>query len=273
MKTDQAKKMADEAITKLLEMLDRGKSEQLTEYLSAMARFHRYSFHNVFLICLQCPNATHVAGYHAWNRLGRYVKRNERGIAILAPMAFHRTVIPEDKEQEQDEMKEEECIGFKTAYVFDISQTDGKPLPEFAKVQGDPGAYAEKLKDYVREKKIVIEYISGTGSIEGMSCGGVIKLREGLLPAEEFSTLVHELAHEALHRECEGQQRAKTVRETEAEAVAFIVSQAAGLDTNTSSSDYIQLYQGDRKTLVESLGRIQRTASEIITAISESEKN
>jgi hypothetical protein len=150
--------------------------------------------------------------------------------------------------------------------VFDVTQTDGKPLADFATVSGDPSEYLEQLKAFVTSRGIGLTYAALSGPL-GLSAGGRIILRNGLTPAEEFSTLAHELGHELLHRDGANGQTTRTIRETEAEAVAFVVCQAIGLDTNTASADYIQLYDGSRKTLVESLGRIRHTAVEIIEAI------
>ncbi len=102
---------------------------------------------------------------------------------------------------------------------------------------------------------------------QGISSGGQITLKAFQSPAEEFSTLVHEMAHELMHRDKTNMPLDKKVRETEAEAVAFVACHGIGLEVKTASSDYIQLYEGDRKTLMRSLNRIQRTASEILRAI------
>ncbi|MFC1636455.1 DUF1738 domain-containing protein, partial [Planctomycetota bacterium] len=163
------------------------------------------------------------------------------------------------------------ALAFKTAYVFDISQTDGKPLPEFARVNGDPGVYTERLREYITSKGIMLEYSDAIGSAEGVSAGGLIKLKKGLTAAEELSVLTHEAAHEILHKDRENMPKDKKIRETEAEAVAFVVCHGVGLDTNSASSDYIQLYNGDKETLMESLERIQRTAVEILGAVMEKE--
>ncbi|MHC4677490.1 MAG: ImmA/IrrE family metallo-endopeptidase, partial [Planctomycetota bacterium] len=155
-------------------------------------------------------------------------------------------------------------------YVFDIGQTDGKPLPEFARVQGDPGVYTERLERFVADRGIKLER-SNLRIAEGVSIDGIILLKAGLSPADEFSVMVHELAHQILHRDQVSRPEDKTVREAEAEAVAFVVSYGIGLEVNTASSDYIQLYNGDKEMLVKSLERIQRTASEILGAVMEKE--
>ncbi len=104
---------------------------------------------------------------------------------------------------------------------------------------------------------------------EGVSIGGTILLKASLAPADAFSVLVHELAHERLHQDPGNRPKERTVREAEAEAVAYVVCQGIGLDVNTASSDYIQLYDGDKKTLIASLERIQRTAAEILEAVTD----
>jgi antirestriction protein ArdC len=245
MKTDQIKEVTDRALEQLVAAIEQGKSEALTRYLSAMGRFHRYSFHNVMLIYTQKREATHVAGFNSWRKLGRYVRKGEKGILILAPMTFKRaepeTAIKDDEEQT--------ILRFKAAYVFDISQTEGEPLPEFAAVQGDPAGHTAQLKQFALDHAIEISYSASIAPALGQSSGGKIVLLPGLSPAEEFATLAHELAHELLHQ---GERRTgttKTLRETEAEAVAFVVCQSVGLNNGSASSDYIQLYSGDKQTL------------------------
>jgi N-terminal domain of anti-restriction factor ArdC len=257
MRSEQAKKVAEEALVELMEDLDKGKSKKLIQYLGVMARFHNYSVRNQILISLQRPQATHVAGYGCWRNMGRQVKRGEKGIAILAPIMHRKTTDPDD----------ETVVAFKTAYIFDINQTDGKPLPDFAKVQGDPTGCTDRLKGFIQKQGIILKYTSTLGGAEGVSYGDIIKVKKGLAPADDFSILVHELSHWLLHKNPNDCSPGRKVRETEAEAVAFVVCRAADLDTNTASSDYIQLYRGDRKTLVASLDRIQKTASSIIGAI------
>ena len=124
MKTEQVKQVTDQALGQLINALEQGKSATLTRYLAAMARFHRYSFHNVMLIYTQKDDASNVAGFHAWRKLGRFVRKGEKGILILAPMIFKHAEAEAAKTDE-----EKTIIRFKAAYVFDVSQTDGEPLP------------------------------------------------------------------------------------------------------------------------------------------------
>ena len=266
MNTNRVREVSEQAFNELIEAVEAGKSQKLVEYLKAMGRFHNYSLGNAILIGFQKPDATHVAGFRTWQKVGRHVKKNEKGIAIMAPIVWRRKLAHADNEDQQ-ERKEETALAFKTAYVFDISQTDGKPLPEFARVNGDPGVYIERLREYVTSKGIMLEYSESIGSAEGISAGGLIRLKKGLTAAEELSVLAHESTHEIVHRNKETMLKDKKVRETEAEAVAFVVCHGIGLDTNSASSDYIQLYNGDKETLMESLGRIQRTAAEILGAV------
>jgi len=271
MKTNHARKVSEQAFNELIEAVEAGKSQKLVDYLKTMGRFHNYSLGNAILIGFQKPDATHVAGFRKWQKLGRYVKKNEKGIAIMAPIVRRKKAVHADDEEDKQERQEETALAFKTAYVFDISQTDGKPLPSFARVNGDPGVYIERLREYVTSKGIMLEYSDAIGSAEGVSAGGLIKLKKGLTAAEELSVLAHELAHEILHVNRNNMPKDKKVRETEAEAVAFVVCHGIGLDTNSANSDYIQLYNGDKETLMESLGRIQKTASEILEAMMDKE--
>lgn len=264
MKSEQAKQMMEESLERLAREIEQGRSETLARFLDALSKFHRYSFGNVMLIVSQRPAATRVAGFHTWRKLGRFVKQGEKGIVILAPMTLKRR---EEKADEGKEDKDKTFVAFKAVYVFDLSQTDGEPLPEPDRVDGDPGAYHQRLREYVASRGISLEEAELLGGADGVSKGGAIVLLSGLSPAKAFSVLVHETAHELLHQT--GERPSKTVRETEAEAVAFVVNEAIGLRNGHSSADYIQLYDGNQATLAASLDRIQKTAAEILAAITE----
>ena len=275
MRIEEARKLADDALQELGAALERGQSEMLRKYLAAMGRFHRYSLRNALLITAQRPEAQHVAGFHTWRRLGRMVRKGEHGIAILAPVVRRKRAaggVAENKvtgpAHEQDAVEpDEDVLAFRGAYVFDISQTEGQPLPEFSRPSGDPGPYLERLRTFVQEQGIVLASAESLGGAEGASTGGHILIRAGLAPAEEFATLVHECAHELLHTTQDQVRPDRSVRELEAEAVAYAVCCGIGLDVGSSSADYIQLYQGDEKKLAASLERIQHTASEILAEI------
>jgi antirestriction protein ArdC len=263
MNTDQAKQLAENALSALIEALEKGRSEALRTYLAAMGRFHKYSWGNCLLIASQKPDATHVAGFQTWLTLRRSVRKGEKGIVILAPMVGKKRAEQEDT-TETDQAR---VFGFRAAHVFDVSQTDGEPLPEFAETKGDPQDFAVRLKGLIAERGITLDYSEKIAPAKGVSAGGAITLLPGMAPAEEFAVMVHEVAHERLHAGARRKETSKTVRETEAEAVAFVVCQAIGLDTNTAAADYIQLYSGDKATLAEALGLIQQTAAEILEGI------
>ncbi len=253
MNDNQTKRMVDKAIDRLIAQLEEGQSDSLKAYLAAMGQFHAYSLGNVFLIKAQFPKASRVAGYCAWQKLGRYVRRGEHGIRILVPIVY----------RDADRGDEERVVAFRTGYVFDLSQTEGRPLPDFSRVQGDPGRHLDRLRDAIGLHGIDLEYMDTPAGVDGWSEGGRIVIRRALRPAEEFSVMVHELAHELLHCEERG-STGRSARETEAEAVAFVVAQAIGLNPGSASSDYIQLWNGDRSTLLASLERVHRTAAAVL---------
>jgi len=261
MNTEQAKQLSETALTRLMTALEEGQSEALKQYLAVMARFRRYSWGNVLLIHSQRPEASRVGGYHFWLKLGRHVRRGEKGIAILAPMVGRKR---SSDDEELAEAERGRVFGFKACHVWDVSQTDGERLAEFAAVKGDPQG---RLVQFVASQNIALEYDSAIAPARGMSSGGKITLLPDLSPAEHLATLAHECAHEMLHRGERRKETTHTVRETEAEAVAFVVCAAIGLDVNTASSDYVQLHGGDKTTLAESLATIQQTASVILQAI------
>src|SRR5216683_3959391 len=169
MADEKVRKIAEEALNRLAAELEAGKSEALKNYLAAMGRFHRYSWGNTLLIYSQRPDATHVAGFHTWLKLRRYVRKGEKGIVILAPMV--------GKKKSGDELDEDahtRLFGFRAAYVFDVSQTDGEPLPEFATVKGDPQNFIERLKHFIAIQDIVLEYDDKISPARGLSSGGKI---------------------------------------------------------------------------------------------------
>jgi len=259
-----------QAVDYLIQQLEAGKSETLTAYLNAMARFHSYSFGNILQIARQRPTATRVAGIRTWNEMGRFVKKGEKGIQILAPMTGYRRRKSGDSESEPEpETKPQPVlIGFRVVYVFDVAQTEGADLPEFEhSISGEVGEHRDRLIDFLARQNIALEFNEKIAPALGVSYGGKIALLPGQSRAEEFVSLVHETAHELLHKAERRTMTTQTVRETEAEAVAFIVGQAVDLEMGKASSDYIQMYAGNATLLAESLEVIQRTASTILRAI------
>jgi hypothetical protein len=251
----------------LIEQLEDGHSEALTTYLTAMSRFHNYSFGNVLEIARQMPTATRVAGFSAWKQLGRFVKAGSKGIRILAPIVGVRRKKDEEASQDITKQNERVLLGFRNAYVFDISQTDGVDLPALHEVTGDPGENIDRLAAFLKSKGIQLVYSEKIAPALGMSYGGRIAILPGQSKAETFATLVHETAHELLHRSERRTATTKTVRETEAEAVTFVVGKAVGLVNEEASASYIQLYKGNASLLAESLEVIQQTASVILAAL------
>lgn len=265
MSREDALQRSAEALDELADALSQGRSDTLVRYLETMSRFHDYSFGNCLLIATQRPDATYVAGFQRWKQLGRFVKKGEKGIMILAPIMRRRR---SDAGADSDE--EPPVAGFKATYVFDVSQTDGDSLPEFSSVSGDPGERLAVLEAVVRSRGIELTYEEDLGGAEGVSRGGKIVLRMGLQPAEEFAVLAHEFAHELLHRTERRKETTRKIRELEAEAVSFVVCKAAGLEATEHSADYIQLYSGDKDSLQNSLDHIQRVSAEIIEALEKS---
>jgi antirestriction protein ArdC len=267
-KPQTAKEVIAANVQLLIEQLEAGHSEGLTAYLTAMGRFHSYSFGNILEIARQKPDASRVAGLYAWNKLGRKVKKGERGIRILAPVIGIRRKKDEEAEKDIRKQNQPVLVGFRAAYVFDVSQTEGAELPGFnERVKGEVGEYRERLIDFTMAQGIELEFKESIAPALGMSYGGRIAILPGQAPAEEFSTLVHELAHEMLHKAERRTATTKTVRETEAEAIAFVISQTIGLDAGRFSADYIQLYHGNAALLTESLEVIQKTSALILSAI------
>ncbi len=260
MKSNKAKEIIDNALDSLIDSLENGKSEEFINFLDVMSKFNNYSIRNTMLIARQRPDSTKVAGFHAWNKLGRYVTKGEKGIAIIAPLVAKQ----DTNEKETSESDESIIKVYKVVYVFDISQTKGKELPSPTQVHGDPKEYLEKLDKFTIGQGIDVEFVD-SDEYQGRSLGGKILIQSGLFPACEFSVKVHELAHEFLHHS--GQKYSKTVAETEAESIAYVVSNAIGLNTNTDSSDYIQLYQGDKDTLLDSIERIRGISGTILEGL------
>jgi antirestriction protein ArdC len=268
---EEVLKLADSALGILEKELQAGKSETLTKFLTAMSQFHNYSFNNLMLIAFQRPDATHVAGFQAWKQLGRSVMKGEQGIRILAPIILKQKPdreadTAEKPDGELADLPKRTLVGFKVVSVFDISQTAGDPLPDIGTIKGDPGENLARIESLIRSKGIELQY-EELGAAEGISKGGTIVIQPDLGSAKTFSVLAHELAHEMLHK---GERRTETTRnqrELEAEAVAFVVCQAFGIESASHASDYIQLYSGDANELGKSLDAIRTTAAEIISGL------
>jgi antirestriction protein ArdC len=264
MNSHEIAEQTTKAIEELSQALAAGKSETPTQYLATIGRFHKYSLHNAMLIVLQKPAATHVAGFHTWHKFGRHVRKGEKGITIFQPILRRQRAIENGMEENTQEL----LLGYRTCTVFDVSQTEGRPLPSIAKV-GDARHYGENLAAFTLSLGIRLEYSAAIAPAHGISEGGEITLLPDLDSAQYAPVLAHELAHEILHHQPRRAATTKTIRETEAEAVAYVVCKTIGLETGTAEKDYIQLHRGDAKLLLESLNFVRLAASRILAGILE----
>jgi len=165
MKAEQAKRLTEEHLHRLAQALEAGHSQTLRDYLAVMARFPRYSFRNQLLIASQRPDATRIAGFQTWRHLGRWVKRGEKGIVIVAPLPLRRAEPAQGEDPDP-------LLLFKAVYVFDVSQTDGEPLPELAATQGDPADHLVRLKAAITDRGIRLRYCDDLDGADGASGGG-----------------------------------------------------------------------------------------------------
>jgi hypothetical protein len=271
-KDNPTQQLIKQAVEFLLQQLEAGKGETLTAYLAAMARFHSYSFGNILSIARQRPSASRVAGFYAWKELGRFLKRSEKGIQILAPMVGQRRRKDDaerNRTQDDNAKPAPVLIGFRAVYVFDVAQTEGEDLPKFEhSITGDVGEHRNRLIAFLDSQNIALEYNENIAPALGVSYGGKIAILPGQSPAEELVCLVHETAHELLHKSTRRTITTASVRETEAEAVAFIVGQAIGLGMGKSSADSIQMYAGNAALLAESLEVVQRASAVTLEYVS-----
>ena len=254
-------------VKELIGQLEAGHSDALTAYLDAMSRFHNYSFGNILEIARQRPDATRVAGMWSWNQLGRRVKKGEKGIRILAPIIGIKRKPDEEAEKDPAYPNTRVLVGFRNAYIFDVAQTEGAELPAMRQMSGTVGENRDRLISFIDEQGIELVFSEKIAPALGISYGGRIAILLGQSEAEEFSTLVHELAHELLKHAERRTTTTKEVRETEAEAIAFVIGKAVGLETGSASADYIHLYHGNASLLAESLEVIQQTSGVILAAL------
>ena len=267
MKREEISELIQHGISELGEALAEGKSDRLKQYLDTMAQFPCYSFKNCMLIAQQFPSATLIQGFHAWRKMGRTVRKGEKGIGIIAPMIGKKKG---DDEVRENGAEKRAIFGFKVVHVFDVSQTEGDDLPDVADVSGDPGQYLAAIEWLTRDWGIKLTYDDILTGADGLSKKGEVVIARGLSPAKRLLTIAHEVAHERLH--CDRERRAnttKTSRETEAEAVAYVVGRSLGLDALDHCADYIQLYDGDAEVFAKSMECIQKTAAEILKGVHE----
>jgi antirestriction protein ArdC len=204
---------------------------------------------------------------YAWNQLGRRVKKGEKGIRILAPIIGIKRKRDEEVEYDITKQNTRVLVGFRNAYVFDVEQTEGVELPAMHEVYGDVGENHDRLVSFIEHQGIELVFTEKIAPALGMSYGGRIAILPGQSKAETFATLLHELAHEMLHKAERRTTTTKVVRETEAEAIAFVVGKAVGLEAGSASADYIALYHGNASLLIESLEVIQHASAVILAAL------
>jgi len=280
MKTAELNSICREYIADLVEAVKNEKDDKrLLDYFEFCSRFHNYSFQNRILIWICRPDATFVAGFKAWQKMGRSVKKGEKGIPIFAPMRI-KVRKGEEWDPELEEFgwegpkrrrdMQDEILRFKVVYVWDLSQTEGDPLPEspdVMSVEGELGGMLVAFETVVAGHGIKLEYVDALplATASGMSTGGTVKILATIKDGEKFHVLGHELAHELLHGPQQRMKLSKKVKELEAEATAFIVSRHFGLDTKAPA--YLALYRVEEVDIMASLDRIVSTASRIIRGI------
>jgi len=231
------------------------KSEEMQKYLNFIAKFHNYSPSNIFLIMLSKPDASHVAGFQAWKKMGRCVKRGEHGIPIFAPL-IHK--------EDPDRYDSPKVLsGFRVVYVFDVSQTDGDPLPPVPdwKSPEKNAELNEKLIRFAESRGIAVTFKDLPVETQGVSKGGAIEIS----PDAGTKTLVHEISHELMHQSIDSPFE-QECREMEAESVAYVVAKYFRL-SNLRCSNYLILHDVDKTRLLTHMSRIQNTAKEIIEGV------
>lgn len=301
---EPTKKTNQERIKEITDRIEAGirelfESERFMSYLSTMSRFYRYSVNNQILIHMQRPDATQVAGFNAWkDKFGRHVKKGEKGIQILAPTATMKKIQqavldPDTKAPMLDEdgnvMTEEKTVRtvsnyFKPVTVFDVSQTEGKPLPQLAlPLTGDVEHYEAFVEALRRSSPVPIEFENMAVTTDGYFSAGNqrIAIRTGMSQVQTITAMVHEIGHSKLHdydrlqaeaRADGGKEPVKKGRRTEeveAESVAYAVCQYYGIETSDNSFGYIAAWSKGKelKELKASLNTITQTVSALITDI------
>jgi len=277
-------KLAPAAVTpkdktkELLQTLEAGVKAVFTsgryqEYLTTMARFHHYSWSNVMLIQLQRPESSHVAGYTTWLKLGRTVNKGEHGIRILAPATFKKFMVKPHDDPALDALSAATLEApriiryFRTVVVFDVSQTSGADLPELAKeLEGDLPDYEAMLQAIQDVSSCPIEFGPVRGGAKGYFSPSENKIvvKKGMSELQTIKTLLHEVAHERLHRDL---KESRAVAEVTAESVAFTTASFLGLDTSDYSFSYLASWSTDEQLAEfrKSLPVIQRASNDLIT--------
>ena len=279
-------KYSDKKVSEMFKELEKGVSEMFTseeyiKYLDTMSKFHSYSLNNCIMIAVQKPGATFVAGFSDWNKkFDRHVKAGEKGIRIFAPIIYKvKDQKPQNdtKDIETDEDKEEDkVVSFKPVYVYDVSQTDGKNLPNICHdLKGEVEDF-EKIKaaiEDIAECPFSFENISGSSTKGYYSLkDNRIVIRDKMPEMQTIKTMIHELAHSMLHCDTE-KIKSFTMREEEiqAESIAYVVSSFLNLDTSDYSFGYVTAWSKDKelKELRENAKLIKNTSKKIIEVLAQ----
>ena len=285
----QVREITDKLEQGLKELFE---SERFKEYLKTMSKFYNYSFNNTLLIAMQKPDATLIAGYTAWQRnFDRHVMKGEKGIKILAPAPYK---VQEEREKldpatqkpvlDKDGKPVTETVevtrpAFKVVSVFDVSQTDGKELPDIAvdELTGSVENYAAFFDALKELSPVPIAFENITDGAKGYfsHVENRIAIQEGMSEIQTIKTAIHEIAHAKLHAVTPGEKVApedkkdRRTKEVEAESVAYTVCQHYGLDTSDYSFGYVAGWSSGRELseLKSSLETIRSAAAEIINSI------
>ena len=266
---DEMKKQIHSYAKELAKLTDKAKfSKEMKNYFSVISKFHKYSWNNRILIYVQNENATRVAGFNSWKKnFGRTVKQGEKAIWIYAPRTYKTTekVKKLDSDGNEIEVEEEfEHLFFVPVPVFDVSQTEGKPLPkiDYGTKSNKHPELLKKLETLCKREKIALTYEPLRDGLNGFSANKKITINSKLSVDEQVTTLIHEIGHELLHwNEDRGLYDTKQ-KETEAEAVGFIVARFFGVDTK--AFNYLALYNSDSELILNSLERISKATSKIL---------
>ena len=267
-------------------------SERFKEYLRTMSKFYNYSFNNTLLIAMQKPEATYVAGYTSWQRnFDRQVMKGEKGIKILAPAPYKA----QEEREKIDPLTQKPVIGadgkavtetvevlrpaFKVVSVFDVSQTDGKELPDIIvdELKGTVENYEAFFDALKQESPVPISFEDIPGGAKGFfsPVESRIAIQEGMSEIQTVKTAIHEIAHAKLHavkpdeKAAPEDKKDRHTKEVEAESVAYTVCQRYGIETSDYSFGYIAGWSSGKETkeLKSSLDTIRKTAAEMIESI------
>lgn len=290
-KNDSVKEITDKLEQGLKELFD---SERFKTYLNTMSKFHNYSFNNTLLIAMQKPDATLVAGFQSWQKnFERHVNKGEKGIKIMAPAPYkkkqemevidpktQRPVLGDDGKPKTEEV-EITIPAFKPVTVFDVSQTDGKPIPDLgvAELMTSVEDFKDFMKALERVAPVPIEYMDIASGAKGYFSPSEqkIAIQKDMSESQTVKTAVHETAHSLLHDKdhvrVEGiddsEKKTRSTKEVEAESVAYTVCQHFGIDTSEYSFGYVAGWSSGKEMteLKESMDTIRKTASQLITGI------